>query len=70
MKHEHGHYVLFTSTRLLIFNSRLKRGRIILLNDGSAKDITYKSHPKIVKAILTKGEKVVSPMKFKRKGGT
>ena len=68
MKHQHGTYFLETKKGFYLFNSYLKRGRA-LLNDGRAKDFTYKSNSKIVKIILVKGERGVSPKEFSLKGG-
>ena len=68
MKHKHGTYMLETKKGFYLFNSYLKRGRIIL-NDGRAKDITHKTHPKIVKATLTRGTWLISPTEHKLKGG-
>ena len=68
MSYPHGQYFLETKKGFYLFNSYLKRGRA-LLNDGRAKDFTYKSNPKIVKAILARGERGVSPMEMKLKEG-
>jgi hypothetical protein len=59
---KHGHYFLNGERGFFLFNTRAKRGRAILDN-GKALDITFKSHPKIVKAILKRGERIVSPRK-------
>ena len=63
-KLKHGHYVLSHKKLLFIFNTYAKRGRIIKEN-GDAIDITFKSHPKSVRAILKKGKRGVSPSSFR-----
>ena len=68
MKLKHGQYLLKMKKGFYLFNSYLKIGRA-LLNDGQAKDFTYKTHPKIVKAILSRGRCGISPKEFKLKGG-
>jgi hypothetical protein len=60
MSYKHGHYFLSGEKGFYLFNSWLKKGRAIF-NDGRAIDLTYESHPKIVKAILEKGEIITNP---------
>ena len=67
MANKRGHYVLLTKKGIFIFNTYLRRGRV-LLNDGRAREITYKSHPEIVKKIILKGEHCASPYSFKKGG--
>ena len=63
-KYKHGHYVLLAKRGIYIFNTKLKKGRI-LLHTGEAKEITYKTHPKTVRSIIFKGEHCVNPYNLK-----
>ena len=67
IKLKHGQYFLKTSKGFFLFNTYLKRGRAFM-NDGRVSDIAYKTHPKLVKGILTKGERGVVPTETKLKG--
>ncbi len=58
-KKKHGQYILETKDKILIYNTRLKKGRVIL-DSGKAVDINP-PNKKVILAILKNGERVVNP---------
>ena len=66
MKVKHGQYFWKNKKGFFLFNTYLKRGRAFL-DDGRVLEISFKKHPKLVKGILKRGERIVSPKEFKIK---
>ena len=64
-KFKHGKYVLSFKKGLVIFDTYAKRGRVIL-NDGRAKDITFRTHSDMVRRAIKKGERCVSLSSFRK----
>ena len=56
MKITHGKWFYQYKERWFTFSTHLKKGRAFM-EDGRVVEITMKSHPKIVRRILTKGER-------------
>jgi len=70
MKYRHGQYYLENKKGYFLFNSYLRRGRAFVTDKyGKSRvlDIEFKTHPKLVKGILERGERIISPSELKRK---